>query len=333
MKLRATNNTEVRTLSYTHFTRTERESLAEMLREGKNYSQIAKELGRHRSTIAREVNRNFSQKKKRYNPWRATILYWSRREKSVRPFLIKKDEPLYEYILQHLQKYWPPEVIAAMAKKEGYSVSCKTIYRALDRGVFGADAKRKYLRRRGKNYKLVHHNSNTIHPEHTIHERPEIAALKTRIGDWEGDTIYGAVGKGCLVTLVDRKSKLLLAARSPSRSSEDIRNAFRNAFSALDVDIPIHSITLDNGTEFSAFRQIEQDLQTTIYFADTHSPWQRGLNENTNGLLRFFFPKGTNFLNISDDDVRVVVHLLNARPRKSLGFLSPLTFFSHACCT
>lgn len=333
MELRATNHTEVTTLSYHHFTRSERESLAEMLREGKNYSQIAKEMGRHRSTIAREVKRNFSKKKKRYNPWRATILYWERRNKSVRHFAIEKNSMLYEYILVHLQKYWPPEVIAVMAKKEGYIISCSTIYRALNRGIFGHIAKKKYLRRKGKNYRLVHHNSNTIHPDHTIHERPDIVERKLRIGDWEGDTVCGAVGKGCLVTLVDRKSKLLLAARSPSRNSQDIRKAFQNAFSALDIDIPIHTITLDNGTEFAAFRQIEQDHNATIYFAAPHSPWQRGLNENTNDLLRFFFPKGANFLEVTDEDVRVVVQLLNSRPRKSLGYISPLAFFSSACCT
>lgn len=320
-------------MSYTHFTLEERESLALLLAEGKTQSQIARELGRHRSTIKREIERNYSKTKQRYNPVRATICYIIRRKKCVRRPVITEESELYNYILSRLQVFWPPEVIAQRGRAEGYNIACSTIYRAIRKGLFGKLAAKKYLRRRGKNRNLSHKNSNVVHPVHTIHDRPAIVETKERFGDWEGDTVYGAVGKGCLVTNVDRKSKLLVAARSPSRKQEDIRNAFRRAFQMMEADIPVETLTLDNGSEFAGFLDIEMDLDTTIYFTDRHAPWQRGLNENTNDLIRFFFPKGTNFLLVTDDEVAEVVHLINSRPRKCLAYLSPLEFISKSCCT
>ena len=319
-------------MSYTHFTLEERESLALLLNQGKNYSEIAKMLGRHRSSIKREVERNFSKKKNRYHPIRATLCYVMRRKKCVRRPVIKEGSELYEYILCRLQWFWPPEVIAHKAAQDGLSVSCSTIYRAIRKGVFGKLSSKKYLRRRGKRRNHSNKSCNTIHPVHTIHDRPAVVEEKSRLGDFEGDTVYGGVGKGCLVTNVDRKSKLLVAARSPSRKQEDIRAAFKRAFEMMEVDVPVETITLDNGSEFAAFLDIEADLETTIYFADPHSPWQRGLNENTNDIIRFFFPKGTNFLLITDEEVAEVVHLINSRPRKCLDYLSPLEFISN-CCT
>ena len=301
-------------MSYTHFTLEERESLSLLLAEGKTQSQIARELGRHRSTIKREIERNYSKTKKRYHPVRATICYIMRRKRCVRHPAIEEGSELYNYVLSRLQMFWPPEVIAHKAHEHGFSVSCSTIYRAIRKGFFGKVAAKKYLRRRGKNRNLSHKNSNVVHPVYTIHDRPAVVETKERFGDWEGDTVYGAIGKGCLVTSVDRKSKLLVAARSPSRKQEDIREAFRRAFKMMDVPIPVETLTLDNGAEFAGFLDIEKDLNTTIYFTDRHAPWQRGLNENTNDLIRFFFPKGTNFLFVTDEEVAEVVRLINSRP-------------------
>ena len=145
--------------------------------------------------------------------------------------------------------------------------------------------------------------------------------------------MYGGIGKGCAVTIVDRKSKLLVAAIAPNREKETLRKAFKNAFAQSEIKIPIKTITLDNGSEFADFLNIEKDLDTTIYFADPHSPWQRGLNENTNDILRFFYPKGTDFLNVPVEEFQNVVHLINSRPRKCLGYLSPIEFLSKKCCT
>lgn len=137
-------------MSYTHFTLEERESLALFLAEGKTQSQIARELGRHRSTIKREIERNYSKCKKRYNPIRATICYIVRRKRCVRRPVITKGSELYNFILSGLQVFWPPEVIVQRGREEGYNISCSTIYRAIRKGVFGKFAAKKYLRRRGK---------------------------------------------------------------------------------------------------------------------------------------------------------------------------------------
>ena len=319
--------------SYTHFTLSERNCLQQFLSEGKSYREIAKILGRSPSTISREVKRNFSKKKNHYNAWRATTLYIIRRRNCVRKHLIQPNTDLYEYIVKCFNEFWSPEIIANRGKLSGFNVCTSTIYRALKENRLTGISRKTHLRRRGKQATKDRKNCATIHPIHTIHERPQIVETKTRFGDFEGDTVYGGVGKGCAVTLVDRKSKLLVATIASNREKETIRKAFSRAFALMEHSIPIETITLDNGSEFADFVNIESDLQTTIYFADPHSPWQRGLNENTNDILRFFYPKGTNFLNVAEEEFQNVIHLINNRPRKCLGYLSPLEFLTKKCCT
>lgn len=319
--------------SYTHFTLTERNCLQQFLSEGKSYREIAKILGRSPSTISREVRRNYSQTKKRYNAWRATTLYIIRRRNSVRKYKIQPNSEIYNYVTECLEKYWSPETIAHKCKMQNLSICTSTIYRALKENRLIGYSRKTHLRRRGKKITNNKKKCTTIHPIHTIHDRPEIVERKERLGDFEGDTVYGGVGKGCIVTFVDRKSKLLTATLAVNRERETIRQAFKRAFSLMETEMPIETITLDNGSEFADFIEIEKDLKTTIYFADPHSPWQRGLNENTNDMIRFFFPKGTNFLKVSDEKLQNVVHLINSRPRKCLAYLSPLEFLSKKCCT
>jgi len=213
------------------------------------------------------------------------------------------------------------------AKTSRFPLSHVTIYRALKRGELLGYRPKTHLRRRGK--RKNSHNSRTIHPTHTIHDRPAEVEARLRLGDLEGDTVYGAVGKGCALTLIDRASRMLYAAKCESRDKKLITKAFEKALGATRVK----SITLDNGSEFANFAQIEKNHKTTAYFADPHSPWQRGANENVNGLLRFFFPKGTNFHKVTDDEFEHVIALINNRPRKCLGWLSPLEFISSKCCT
>lgn len=324
---------EVRILSYTHFTLSERICLQNYLCQGKSFREIAKLLNRSPSSISREVNRNFSKSYNRYNFWRATTLYIIRRKNSVRKFIINNNSHLYSLIKESLEKYWSPEIISNHCKKAGYSISFSTIYLAVKRGLFSNITPKTHLRRRGKKKPSKNSNCATIHPEHTIHDRPKIVDDKLRLGDWEGDTVVGSKSKYCLVTQVDRKSKLLVAAISPNRTMNEVRKAIKRAFELLEIKMPVHSITLDNGPEFADFKGIEEDLETTIYFADPHSPWQRGLNEHTNGILRFFYPKGTDFSKIKEEELLEVVHLINSRPRKCLDYLSPLEFISKKCCT
>ena len=318
---------------YTHFTLSEREYLQQFLKEGKSFREIAKLLGRSPSTISREVRRNFSKKKKRYNSWRATTLYIIRRKNCVRKPVIQKNSELYLLIADCLKKYWSPEIIAHYCKEKGYSISFSTIYKSVKSGRFNDIKPQTHFRRKGKKKHSKHGNHATIHPEHTIHERPIVVDERVRFGDWEGDTICGAKNKSCLVTQVDRVSRLVTAAISHNHTKDAVRNATKRAFELLMADLPVHTITLDNGSEFADFKGIEKDLNTTIYFADPHAPWQRGLNENTNDIIRFFFPKGTDFSKISEEQLLEVLSLINNRPRKCLNYLSPLDFISSKCCT
>ena len=296
--------------SYNHFTLSERNCLQQLLLEKKSYREIAKILGRSPSTISREVARNFSKKKNRYNAWRATTLYIIRRKNCVRKHVIQPNTELYDYIVNCFNQFWSPEIIANRCKFSGFNICTSTIYRALKERRLTGISRKTHLRRRGKKTTTNRKNCATIHPIHTIHERPQIVETKTRLGDFEGDTVYGGVGKGCAVTFVDRKSKLLVAAIASNREKETIRKAFSKAFELMEYSIPIETITLDNGSEFADFINIESDLQTTIYFADPHSPWQRGLNENTNDILRFFYPKGTNFLNVTEEEYQLCFNLI-----------------------
>ena len=216
-------------------------------------------------------------------------------------------------------------MITARWKKEhpGDKLSASTLYRGIRNKIIGDVTATKHLRRRGKRKYSRRSKYNTIHPEHVIHERPEAANRRARIGDWEGDTIVGAYNKSRLVTLVDRRSRLLTLRIIKGRNAEDTCKAMKEALEGL----PVQSITLDNGSEFALFATLEEQLHTTVYFADPHSPWQRGSNENINGLIRFFFPKGTDFRKVSPEEVQRVEDLINRRPRKCLSWLSPLVFF------
>ena len=166
-------------------------------------------------------------------------------------------------------------------------------------------------------------NYNSIQPDRIIPQWPNEIRQRTRIGDWEGDTVYGGVGKGLLVTQVDRKTRFLKAHLLPRRDAE----LTKDTICQMLRDVPVRSISLDNGSEFSEFRALEAYLHTQVYFAEPHKPWQRGTNENTNGLLRFFFPKGCDFRAVSQESVDIVVDLINSRHRKCLGWRSPTELF------
>ena len=312
---------------YHHYNIEERESLYEMLREGKSQTEIARELGKHKSSVSREIKRN-RNKYGYYQAYSATIQYLHRRKRCRRKPRLA-DEEARKFVEEGLDKYWSPEAISERWKmKHPNEPLChSTIYRGLKAGVLQGYSRKTHLRRRGKRKNV--HNTKVIQPTHTIHDRPAEVELRNRLGDLEGDTIYGAIGKGCLVTLVDRTSRQLYAVRIPNRDSDVVKEAFVTALSGVDVK----SITLDNGSEFAKFAEIEKLLNTTIYFADPHSPWQRGSNENINDALRFFYPKGTNFLLLSPDDLHNTLDFINNRPRKCLGWLSPFEFLSNFCCS
>lgn len=320
-------------MSYTHFTLSERKYLQELLSEGYSFRKIAEILGRNVSSVSREVNRNKSKyppKKKsnnqfRYHAWRAEVLSITRRRQNQK-YCLTPGTVEWDYIVEKLSLYWSPEEISERWKMEhpdsrGFSTS--TIYRYIKNHRFEGISRKTHLRRRGKLLMPRSSSYNSIQPERIIPDWPEEIRQRTRIGDWEGDTVYGGVGKGLLVTQVDRKSRFLCAALLPKREAKLTKDIIVNMFQGL----PVKSISLDNGSEFAEFRNLEKELHTVVYFAEPHKPWQRGTNENTNDMLRFFFPKGFDFRTITQDDVDFVVDLLNNRPRKCLGWKTPAEIF------
>lgn len=319
-------NTEVNVLSYTHFTFDERECLQKLLEKGYSYSQIARMLGRSKSTIGREIKRNASKHPKNptnranYHCWRANSLAKHRRRDHRRTAL-PEGSFKREYVCKGLSLYWSPEQIANRLRCDfpGQIVGASTIYRYLKNKDLPGFSRKEHLRRHGKRPKKRNANYNTIHPDRTVLEWPEEIAQRLVEGHLEGDTVLGKVGTGGILTFVDRLKLRLYAAKIDSKDSEATRKAIVKLLKGKNI----RSITLDNGCEFAQFRKIEEELGIPVYFAEPHKPWQRGTNENTNGLLRQYFPKGYDFSTLTEERLQEVVDLINNRPRKSLGWRSP----------
>ena len=301
--------------------------------EGLSFRKIAAILEGSPSTISHEVHRNKakyrphrkSDNKYWYNHWRADNLYVRRRREQVRAALRPGTEA-WDFIVAGLRQFWSPEAIAGrwhLKFPEEKPLCISTIYRYIRKGKFPRITVKSNLRRRGKRMLPRKYNYNSIQPDRIIPQWPHEIRNRIRIGDWEGDTVYGGVGKGFLVTLVDRKSRLLRMGLLKTRSAEETRLVIEK----LLRDLPVESISLDNGSEFSEFRKLEEHLFAPVYFAEPHKPWQRGTNENTNDIVRFFFPKGFDFRTVADEDIAFVEYLINHRPRKCLDWNSPAEFF------
>ena len=324
-------------LSYTHFTLEERKYLQQLLSEGLSFRKIAMILERSPSTISREVKRNRAAYKPHrkpdnpywYNHWRAQNLYICRRRQAGRQ-AIKEGSKQWNYIVEKLSLFWSPEQICGRWHLEYPNekpLHFSTIYRYIESKKFPKIKAKTHLRRRGKRMQTRNANYNSIQPDRIIPQWPENIRLRARIGDWEGDTVYGGIGKGLLVTQVDRRSRFLRAGLLAKRDA----SLTKEVIIALLKDLPVHSISLDNGSEFAEFRELEDELQADVYFAEPHKPWQRGTNENTNDLLRFFFRKGFDFRTVTQENVDDVVDLINSRPRKCLNWKTPAEVFFEKC--
>lgn len=305
---------------YHHLTIVEREKLYGFLQKGLSIRRIAEQLGRSPSTVSRELKRNHS-----YLPIHAQEAYRRRRKNCGRKCLLTdvQLEGTVRFFLGHL--YWSPEQISHRLKKEGCrSVSTSTIYRALDRGIL-RDTLRYYLRFK---YKTL---GKAKKPERQcfvrkIDERPSEANDRSECGHWEGDTIVSFKSKTVIATLVDRKSRYLTAGRVASKEAAEVRRVVVQLLSKPAH--PVKSITFDQGVEFADAAGMERELNTLVFFAHPHSPWERPTNENTNGLLRQFMPKHSNLGNVTDEDLSHYVALINLRPRKCLNWSTPYEVFS-----
>lgn len=311
--------------SYTHLTIDEREMLLIFLERGLGVREIARQLGRSASSVSRELARNRGRRRQ-YSAHAAQQAYQDRRRRCVRKR--KLDDPERRQLVEEkLLLNWSPEQIDGRLKlkKSKLQVSYSTIYRAIHTKKLNVPSK--CLRRGG--HKPSPHSEETrgrLHGHKTIHQRPKGAENRSHFGHWEGDTVRGARGKGVGATFVDRKSGFLVAALMPDRKAKTLNAAMHEAFQGFPATL-LRSFTVDHGNEFFGYAEIEADLGTKVFFADPYASWQRGLNENTNGLLRQYFPKKCDFLKVTPEQFRSVIDEVNDRPRKRLGFRSPREVF------
>ena len=308
---------------YTHFTTEEREESRVLKAQGFSIRGIAKKLKRSPSSISREFKRN-SYANGEYKAFHADKLYKKRRKKCGRQHLLKQ-ENIRAYVLEKMYLYWTPEQISGRCKvdKKSFGISFTTIYRAIDSGVLPQKLKKimrfKWKRKKCKTIDKRGKIPDTI----SIHDRPAGAKNRSRFGHWESDTVLGQHKTGCFGTHAERKSGFLVAFRIDDRRDNAFNKATIKAFQSVPEKLK-KSFTVDNGKEFASHKELSDETGMPVYFCDPYSPWQRGTNENTNGLLRQFFPKGTSFSHISDEDLAFTVGLINNRPRKRLGFLTPM---------
>ncbi|MBQ0139675.1 MAG: IS30 family transposase [Kurthia sp.] len=321
---------------YTHLTINERERIFLLINQGQSIRQVAYLLKRNPSTISRELKRNCMEKT--YSPSAAQATYQKRKWSCGRKLLLANPQLKKLIKKLFLKNQWSPEQISARLKMEGFSfrISYTTIYRAIYRGDFnekglssGNRGAIRKLRHKGKTRHTKNHieKRGKISITQTIHERPLEANNRTTIGHWEADTVLGKTGRACLVTLTDRKSRYLLAGKVEKKLSVLVRDTITELLLSVSKN-KRKSITPDRGKEFSKHKEVTEKLDSIpFYFADPHAPWQRGTNENTNGLLREYFPKTEDMTDCSPTYIDKCIEKLNKRPRKCLEWKSPYEIF------
>lgn len=310
---------------YKQLTEEDRIEIYAMRQAGKQQNLIAARLGVHPSTISRELKRNSGLRG--YRPKQAQ--YKSLYRKNNARKAVKMTPPTIAYIVSRLSEDHSPEQIAERMKLDpgwdGPSVSHECIYQYILQDRVNGGTIYKHLRIGGTKQRRKRRNSRdmrgTIKNRIGIEQRPAIVERKIRIGDWEGDTVVGKGHKGALVTLVDRKSKLTLIGKVDKYKADAVEKAIIRLIKT--VPGKNYTLTVDNGKEFANHESVSEALQIGVYFADPYSAWQRGLNENTNGLIRQYVPKGSEVRTLEDNQIEYIMDRLNNRPRKSLGFLTP----------
>lgn len=240
-----------------------------------------------------------------------------------------------KYVKRKLKLCWSPDQIAGRAKKVDFRhqasrwPSRSTIYHWLKQSHRGGKKWRSYLRLANKRKRRL---ENEKKASISIRHRPPIVDRRQRYGDWEGDTVVGPRQQGAIVTMVDRKSGYLLTEKARDRKAATVRQAICHQFEGLSQTVR-KTVTFDNGTEFGEHERLAAELEMDVYFALPYCSWQRGTNENTNGLIRQFFPKGTNFRKVQPRKLRKVKDLLNNRPRKRHNYKTPLELIGrYLCC-
>ena len=313
---------------YHHLDRDQRCQLYTLKKRGDSLTAIAQVLGVHRSTISREVERNTGERGYRYQ--QADEKAQERRDTACQEK--KKMVPsMIALIEEKLKLQWSPVQISGRLK-EGSSesaVSHEAIYQHVWQDKQEGGSLYKELRHHGKKYNKRSKGTagrGCIPNRVDIRERPPIVEEKTRLGDWELDTIIGTRQSGAIVSMVERSSKLIKLAKIAHKTAEETAAALIG--SLIPVREFIHTLTADNGKEFANHQEVALALDAGFYFATPYHSWERGLNEHSNGLVRQYFPKNKRFDEISSEDLQEVETLLNNRPRKILNFSTPLEVFN-----
>ena len=306
--------------TYTRLTEDERYQIYEGVTEKRSHRDIAILINKHHSTVSKEVKRNKGLRG--YRPKQAQEKSRERIQKKTR--YRKLTMAVQRLITENIQHQWSPDQIQGRLRSEGLPMVCATtIYRFIHQDKVSGGHLYKHLRHR-KPYKR-----RTGSPEArgqiigriSIDERPSIVDKKVRIGDWEADTVIGKGHKGVLVTLADRVSKKTLIAHVASKHAEVVKDAIIKLLKPEKAYL--HTITFDNGKEFAYHAQLKAALSSDHYFAHPYCSWERGLNENHNGLIRQYLPKGMALDNVTEEEVHIIQNKLNNRPRKLLGYKTP----------
>ena len=314
---------------YRQLTEEDRIEIYAMKQAGKEQKDIAALLGVHPSTISRELSRNAGLRG--YRPKQAQQKTLHRRFTARKA--AKMTPETVGYIEGKLREEHSPEQIAERMKLDpgwqGPTVSHERIYQHIWQDKAWGGVLYKHLRIGGTKQRRKRRNSRdmrgTIKNRVGIQDRPKIVERKFRVGDWEGDTVVGKNHQGALVTLVDRKSKLTLIGKVDRYTSEAVEKMIVSLMELLPRRS--YTLTVDNGKEFAGHESVADALRIRVYFADPYSSWQRGLNENTNGLIRQYVHKGSEVRTLTDEQIEHIMDRLNNRPRKSLGFLTPNEVF------
>lgn len=321
---------------YKHLSIFERETLNNLLVRGGSLGDISKAMGRDKSTLSREISKcrlgRFG-----YRALTAQALLNVRQSVGKRPKKIENNPLLEEYIQKHLRKYWSPEEIANRLKIEypnepNMQISHETIYTylyVLPKGELRKELlsylrqKRTLRRKRGNTHSKRGQLTNMV----TIDERPKEVEDRTIPGHWEGDLIIGADKSSALGTLVERTTRTTILVPLKQREAIYVRRAFQKEVKRLPKQMKL-TLTYDRGKEMAEHELFTKNTKIQVYFAHPNAPWERGTNENTNGLIRQYFPKGkTNFNKITRKEIKAVQNSLNDRPRKVLGYLKPFEVF------
>lgn len=307
-----------------HLTREQRYYICLQIANRVTQSSIAKVLGVHRSTISRELDRNQrgdDDYDSDYAHKKASI---KRSHASSAKAFKTVNKRMKEYIYSHLMQGWSPEQISGRMNMDiRKSISHETIYKYIKHDKCNGGTLFKLLAHQGKKYKYGSKKGPSIIDRVDISARPAIVDKKSRIGDFEIDTVVSArnTGKSCLVTVVERKSKATFIRKASDKSATQIQLALEDIY--LSTTLPILTMTSDNGTEFANHKLISENIGCDFYFARPYRSSDRALNENTNGLIRRRVPKGTNFDIISEEEIKQIENDLNNRPRKALKYKTP----------